>query len=93
LWMPTSLQNTDGMWASRRDLQIGPGISLGVQFHFSENIYIFSKTNVVMDLFRWHQAKYIADDGTGTYTDYSNSETEIVIGWGVKPVLGLGIKF
>jgi len=95
IWMPTSLQNTDGLWANRRDLQIGPGISLGVQFHFSENIYIFSRTNIVVDLFRWHQINYIADDGTGTgtNTNYSKSETEFVIGWGVKPVLGLGIKF
>jgi len=95
LWMPTSLQATDGLWANRKDLQVGPGFSLGIQFHFSENIYIFSRTNVVMDLFRWHQINYIADDGTGsgTNTDYSKSEIEFVIGWGVKPVIGLGIKF
>jgi hypothetical protein len=104
LWMPNlvgydpqnpSAQNTAGYWTTRRDLQIGPGISLGVQFHFSENIYIFSRTNVVMDLFRWHSINYIADDGTGAGTNMakSKSETEFVIGWGVKPVIGLGIKF
>jgi len=95
LWMPTSLQATDGLWANRKDLQLGPGISLGVQFHFSENIYIFSRTNVVMDLFRWHEINYVADDGsgTGTNTAQSKSETEFVMGWGIKPVIGLGIKF
>jgi len=103
-WMPNlvgydpanpSITNTDGAWINRRDFQIGPGISLGVQYHFNDNIYIFSRTNVVLDLFRWHSIDYVADDGTGagTLTDKSKSETEFVLGWGVKPVIGLGIKF
>jgi hypothetical protein len=92
-WMPTSLQNTDGLWANRKDFQIGPGISLGVQFHFNDSIYIFSRTNVVLDFFRWHSLDYVADDGSGTISEQYKSETEFVLGWGVKPVIGLGIKF
>ena len=93
LWMPTSLQNTDGLWANRKDLQLGPGITLGVQFHFNDNIYIFSRTNVVLDFFRWHSIDSVADDGTGTLSEQYKSETEFVLGWGVKPIIGLGIKF
>jgi len=92
-WMPTSLQSTDGLWANRKDFQLGPGFSLGVQFHFNDNIYIFSRTNVVLDFFRWHSIDYVADDGSGTITEQYKSETEFVLGWGVKPVIGLGIKF
>jgi len=92
---PSSVQSTDGAWMNRKDLQIGPGISLGVQFHFSDSIYIFSRTNIVVDLFRWHQIRYIADDGSGngTYAAMAKSEAEFALSWGVKPVLGLGIKF
>lgn len=92
---PASITSTDGFWMNRKDLQVGPGISLGVQFHFSKSIYIFSRTNIVVDIFRWHEINYIADDGTetGTYTDQTKSETEFGISWGIKPVLGIGIKF
>jgi hypothetical protein len=103
-WMPNlfgydpqnpSGTSTEGAWVNRRDFQLGPGVSLGVQFHFNNNIYIFSRTNVVLDLFRWHSISYIADDGTGTgtLTDQYKSETEFVLGWGVKPVIGIGIKY
>jgi len=104
LWMPNlvgfdpqnpSSQSTAGFWANRRDFQFGPVMSLGIQFHFNENIYIFSRTNVSLDLLRWHQVCYITDDGTGndTYTAKTKSETEFAVSWGVKPVLGIGIKF
>jgi hypothetical protein len=94
--------DTSGYWMNRRDLQIGPGVSLGVQFHFNSSIYIFSRTNVALDVFRWHQVKYIAhydnskDGGPGTGNDKkeeTKSEMEFVIGWQVKPVIGIGIKF
>ena len=104
LWMPElvgydpqnpSGQNIDGTWMNRREFQVGPGFALGVQFHFNDKIYIFSRTNVVLDLFRWHSIRYVADDGTGTgtLTDSSKSETEFVMSWGVKPVIGIGIKY
>jgi len=104
LWMPNlagydpqnpTSQNNDGYWVNRRDFQLGPGITLGIQFHFNDSIYIFSRANIVMDFFRWHQIDYIADDGTGTGTNtaQSKSEHEFVISWGIKPVIGIGIKF
>jgi len=104
LWMPNLIgydpqkpvsQTTAGFWANRRDFQLGPVISLGVQFHFDKNIYIFSRTNVSLDLFRWHQVSYIADDGSGngTYTSVVKNEAEFAVSWGIKPVLGIGIKF
>jgi hypothetical protein len=104
LWMPSlvgndplnpSSQSSAGYWTNRRDFQLGPEISLGIQYHFDGNIYIFSRTNVSLDLFRWHQVDYIADDGTGngTLTNQSKNETELAVSWGIKPTLGIGIKF
>jgi hypothetical protein len=102
LWMPNligydpltpSSLSTDGFWTNRREFQLGPGISLGVQFHFNENIYIFSRTHVSVDLFRWRQISYIADDGAGTNTAETKAKTEFAVSWEVKPVLGIGIKF
>jgi hypothetical protein len=102
LWMPNlvgnnpqnpSSQSSAGYWASRRDFQLGPVISLGIQYHFDKSLYIFSRTNVSLDLLRWHQVNYIADDGTGTLTDQSKKEIEFAVSWGIKPVLGIGIRF
>jgi len=92
---PATIQSTNGFWLNRRDLQVGPGISLGLQFHFTPSIYIFSRTSFVVDIYGWHEIKYIADDGTGTgtYIAQTKSETSFITSWGVKPVLGLGIKF
>jgi len=96
LWMPTAI-GSDGQWMNRKDLQLGPGISLGVQFHFTKSIYIFSRTNVALDIFRWHKVTFIgsSDDGQGNITtaDQSKSEAEFAISWSVKPTLGIGIKF
>ncbi|GHV86083.1 hypothetical protein AGMMS50230_16910 [Spirochaetia bacterium] len=84
LWIP-DLGGPQANWVKTRDLQVGPGASLGVQFHFNDSIYIFSRTNVAVDIFRWHTAK-----GVGVP---SVSETELILGWEVKPSVGLGIKF
>ena len=102
LWMPNLIgyvplhpiiPGTAGFWANRKDFQIGPVISLGIQYHFNENIYIFGRTHVSLDLFRWHQVSYIADDGSGTNIAQSKAESEFAVSWGIKPVLGIGIKF
>jgi len=103
LWMPNlvgSVPSTppaptasSGFWTNRRDFQLGPVISLGIQYHFNENIYIFGRTHVSLDLFRWHQVSYIADDGSGTNTAQTKAEGEFAVSWGIKPVLGIGIKF
>jgi len=96
----------DGFWIQRQDLQFGPGIYLGVQFHFNNNIYLFSRTNVSIDVYRRNQIKWIIDEdltaypyppaGTalsGNLTDEAKSEMGFAISWNVKPALGLGIKF
>ena len=76
-------------WAKMRDLQMGPGLYIGIQFHFNNNIYIFSRTTVAVDLFRWHQIWY--NDGAGNVS--KDTDTEFTVAWHVKPALGLGIKF
>ena len=85
-WTP--FLNTGGAWFKTRDLQVGPGFYLGIQFHFNNSLYIFSRTNVAIDLFRWHQVKI----GTGTDVE-SHSEMEFAVGWMVKPTIGIGVKF
>ena len=85
-WTP--YLNTTGAWLKTRDLQMGPGIYLGIQFHFNNSIYIFSRTNVAIDLFRWHQIKA----GTGAAVD-THSDMEFSVSWMVKPTIGIGVKF
>ncbi|MDR2073280.1 MAG: hypothetical protein LBP60_07600 [Spirochaetaceae bacterium] len=86
LWMPDI--GASGNWIKRQDLQVGPGAYLGIQFHFNNNIYIFSRTNVAIDVFRWHKTKW----GNST-TDDSDTDIEFAFGWEVKPVIGIGVKF
>jgi len=102
LWMPNligydpllpSSHSAAGFWTNRKDFQLGPVISLGIQYHFNEKIYIFSRTNVSLDFFRWHKISYIADDGSGSGTYQTKTEAEFAISWGVRPILGIGIKF
>jgi len=103
LWMPYLDPNTPGpeggYWIKRKEVQVGPGISLGVQFHFNRNVFIFSRTNVSMDIFRWHQVKWLVDEdplnptSPRTLVDETKTHTELSVSWGIKPTLGLGIKF
>jgi len=100
LWMPYLNPNAPdpiGYWIKRKELQFGPGIYLGIQFHFNNSIYIFSRTNVSIDIFRWHQVKWIVEEdpinNPGILTDESKSHTELSVSWGIKPTLGIGVKF
>ena len=77
-----------GTWISTSDMQIGPGIYLGVQFHFNRNIYITSRTNVALGIYRIHKTEI--NDGT-SLEEYKHSE--VSISWHVKPTVGVGIKF
>jgi hypothetical protein len=86
LWVP-ALSATNN-WIKRTDLELGVGTYIGIQFHFNENLYIVSKTNVNFDLYRIAKTK-----GGDATTDYSDSDTGFAFSWGVKPTLGLGIKF
>jgi len=90
LWM-TELSGNNGAWVRRTEFQFGPAISLGVEFHFTRNIYIFSKTNIAIDLVRMHSMKW--HNGAGEYFDESHMDLFTAVNWKVKPSLGLGIKF
>jgi len=73
-------------WYKMRDLQFGPGFYLGVQFHFNNSLYIFSRTNVAVDIGRWSQVV--------NATNGSNSSLEFMaISWAVKPTIGIAVKF
>ena len=80
---------TPGAWYSTSDLQIGPSISLGIQFHFDRNIYILSRTSIALDMFRWHSV--IMNDSVLGKQEHSDSE--FALSWYVKPTIGAGIKF
>jgi len=70
------------------DYQFGPGIYIGIQFHFNNNIYILTRTNVNYDIARYYTSKV----GIGGVAS-SDSEFKLIGAWSVKPVIGLGIKF
>ncbi|MDR2210269.1 MAG: hypothetical protein LBO65_02205 [Spirochaetaceae bacterium] len=89
LWVP-DVSGAGGQWIKRQDLQVGPGVYLGIQFHFNNNIYIFSRTNLAIDIFRWHKTKGIFASAT---TDDSDTDLEFIFAWEVKPVIGIGVKF
>ena len=86
LWIPDL--GTAGAWINRQELQFGLGISLGVQYHFDNGIYMFSRTNVAFDFIRVHSMK----DSDGTALT-KKSHTDLSANWSVKPCLGIGIKF
>ncbi|MCL1813725.1 MAG: hypothetical protein FWG29_09420, partial [Treponema sp.] len=92
-WIPVAFTGigTPGGWFKVRDLQFGPGISLGIQFHFTNTLYIFSRTNVNIDIFRWHTASWY--DGYNDKDSVSETEFFKSVSWSVKPAIGLGIKF
>ena len=86
LWIPEL--GTAGAWANRYELQFGPEVSLGVQYHFNNGIYMFSRTSATLDFFRWHLTT--GSDGTDYY---SALHTDFSASWSVKPSFGIGIKF
>jgi len=86
LWIPDL--GTSGAWIKRQDFQVGPEFSLGIQYHFDNGVYIFSRTNVALDIFRRHT--YSGSDGSA-FDD--SSHTEFALNWRVKPTIGIGIKF
>ena len=86
----------EGLWLKTRDFQLGPGLYLGIQFHFSNSLYIFSRTNVAFDFWRWHQIIATYNDaaiGAGINAMAKESWTEVMGAWSVKPAIGVGIKF
>ena len=92
IWMPeldSAAPPGSGMWMNRNELQFGLGMYLGIQFHFNKDLYIFSRTNVAIDLMRFHSIK--GWDGT----DYFERECDDMwdIHWTVKPTIGIGIKY
>lgn len=73
-------------WWQTSDHQFGPGLYIGIQFHFTKNIYIVSRATLSLDIARYHTEK----GGAGTS---SLNEFELVSSFGVKPTIGMGIKF
>jgi len=86
LWIPSL--GTEGAWLSRQDFQFGPGVSLGVQYHFDSGIYMFSRTNVTVDFLRAHSMK-----GSNGSELTKESHGDVSPNWSVKPSLGIGVKF
>jgi len=86
-WAPIPIEPSNGLPQTENaifrtnDMQFGPYLSLGVQFHFNKDLYVFSKTTVAIDLFR-----FMAINGGAAFND------SISVNWLVKPAIGLGIK-
>jgi hypothetical protein len=90
LWVPAVSGPTGGQWIKQQDIQVGFGVYLGIQFHFNDKIYIFSRANVAIDIFRWHKTRGIL---AGATTNDNVAEMGFISAWGVKPVIGIGVKF
>jgi hypothetical protein len=82
---------TPAVYYNVNDYQFGPGLYIGIQFHFNNNIYILTRTNVNYDIARYYTSKVGTGGGTPSVT--SGSEFKLIGAWSVKPVIGLGIKF
>ena len=85
-WTQYGTPGAMGDWMKTKDLQFGLGLYLGIQFHFNNNLYMFSRTNVAIDFLRFHSV--IAEEG-----DLDKSHFKPEFGWMVKPALGVGVKF
>ena len=77
-------------WLRLNDLQVGLGISVGINFYFTHNAYMISRANIALDLFRWHRMRQSVGTGAAIVDE---SHQELAVGWGVKPTIGLGMKF
>jgi hypothetical protein len=89
IWLPESdALGSDGDWITRHDFQLGPALNLGIQYHFNNKLYVFSRTNVALDAFRLHTIK-----GAVGSKYVSENHKDVALNWMVKPSLGLGIKF
>jgi len=86
LWIPGL--GSAGAWIKRQEFQVGPGASIGVQYHFDNSLYVFSRTSVAMDIFRMHS---LAGSDGSAYDD--SNHKDVSINWSVKPCIGIGIKF
>ncbi|MCL2092866.1 MAG: hypothetical protein FWH12_01605 [Treponema sp.] len=83
-----------GEWLKRKDLQFGPAVSLGVQFHFDRTIYLFSRTMVALDLYRIITLEGFNDLDNDSVPEYSKiTGRGVEMNWLVKPSIGLGIKW
>ena len=71
------------------DVQLGPALTLSIQFHFNQSIYIFSGFTFSVDMFRWHHEVGTGFDGATT-ADYFDPRR---FHWGLKPQIGVGLKF
>jgi len=87
----------NSLWMTARDVQLGPGASLGIQFHFDRNIYILSRTNMAISMYRWHRVEMPGWSYDGMIPQeemiITHKDSERMFGWHVKPTLGVGIKF
>jgi len=87
LWIP-ELDGSGGSWTNRHEFQFGPEVSLGIQYHFDNNVYIFSRTNAGIDFLRVHSMNL--SDGS----EYSKKfHRDLSLNWDVKPSIGIGMKF
>lgn len=90
LWV-SEYSTGDGAWFNRTDLQFGPAMALGVQYHFDNGVYLFARTQLAVDLVRIHTIQ------TDNLTDQAILEKEHMdilqnVNWGVRPSFGIGIK-
>jgi len=89
-WLPTL--NTAAVpgagWLRYNDVHAGIALAVGIHFYFTHNAYMISRATVAVDMYRWHRMR--VSDGAAIS---DASESEFAVGWGIKPTIGLGLKF
>jgi len=88
LWIPNLSSDSEGKWIARETWQLGIGVSLGFQFHFETGVYLFSRTNVLLDFIRISSFS----SNAGKQEEFPDGHLW-VLSWNVKPAVGIGIRF
>lgn len=92
-WEPNYLNSSltsPGIYNLRKEklFQLGLGTFLGLEYYFTQTLYMLASTTMYFDIFNHRNLEV----GVGN-NNVSDSWSSWGIHWGVKPTLGIGIRF
>jgi hypothetical protein len=93
VWEPSlnTTEDTPGSgWLKSNDLQLGAGFYVGIHIYFSKDAYMISRVNFSVDMYRMHQTQLYNQENIDIIDE---SHAEMSMGWGIRPSIGLGMRF
>jgi len=96
VWLPTlnviadETSGTGTGWLKNSDLQLGLGMYVGLHFYFTPKAYMISRVNISVDFLRWHKMQLSNGEKV---TREEDDKGIMSFGWGIKPTIGLGMRF